>query len=75
VVRVAYYQLIVGHLYKLGENNILRRCVMEHEHPIILAEEHEGIVRGHYARKATVQMILHVGLWCPKISKDAKEYF
>jgi hypothetical protein len=31
VVRVADYQLIAGHLYKLGENNILRRCVMEHE--------------------------------------------
>jgi hypothetical protein len=31
VVRVANYQLIAGHLYKPGSNNILRRCVMEHE--------------------------------------------
>jgi hypothetical protein len=54
VVRVAYYQFIVGHLYKLGANNILRRCVMEHERPIILAKEHEGIVGGHYGGKATV---------------------
>jgi hypothetical protein len=52
VVRAANYQLIVGHLYKVGENNILRICVMEHEHPIILVEEHEGIYGQHYVRKA-----------------------
>jgi hypothetical protein len=59
VVRDAYYQLIVGHLYKLGADNILRRCVMEHECPIILAEAHEGIVGGHYAGKSIAQKILH----------------
>jgi hypothetical protein len=31
VVRVADYQLITGHLYKLGVDSILRGCVMEHE--------------------------------------------
>jgi hypothetical protein len=60
VVRAADYQLIAGHLYKLGADNILRRCVMEHERPIILAEAHEGIVGGHYAGKAIAQKILHV---------------
>jgi hypothetical protein len=49
VFRDANYQLIVGHLYKLGSENILRRCVMEHERPIILAKAYEGIVGGHYA--------------------------
>jgi hypothetical protein len=57
VVRAADYQLIAGHLYKLGEDNILRRCVMEHERPIILAEVHEGIVGGHYAGKDTTQKV------------------
>jgi hypothetical protein len=51
VIRAADYQLIAGHLYKLGADNILRRCVMEHERHIILAEAHEGIVGGHYAGK------------------------
>jgi hypothetical protein len=37
VVRDGDYQLIAGHLYKLGAYNIIRRCVMEHEHSIILA--------------------------------------
>ena len=48
VVKVAEYQLIASHLYKLGEDNISMRCVMEHERPIILAEAHEGIIGGHY---------------------------
>jgi hypothetical protein len=51
VVIDANYQLIAGHLYKLGENKILMRCVMDHERPIILAEAHEGIFGGHYAGK------------------------
>jgi hypothetical protein len=43
VVKVADYQLIAGHLYKMGANNILRRCVLGHERPRISAEAHEGI--------------------------------
>jgi hypothetical protein len=37
VVRVADYQLIAGNLYKMGADNILRRCVLGHEIPMILA--------------------------------------
>jgi hypothetical protein len=39
VVRATNYQLIVGHLYKLGADNIIKRCVMEHERPIILKKK------------------------------------
>jgi hypothetical protein len=74
VVEVADYQLIVGNLYKLGANNILRRCVMDHERPIILAEAYQGIVGGHYAGKATAEKLLCVGLWWKIVHKDEKEY-
>jgi hypothetical protein len=74
VVIAAEYQLIVCHLYKLGENNILRRCVIEHERPIFLAEAHEGIAGGTCARKGTMQKVLHVGLWWPTVLNHAKEY-
>jgi hypothetical protein len=47
------YQLIAGQLYKMSLDCILRRCVLEHERPTILAEAHEGIAGGHYAGKAT----------------------
>jgi hypothetical protein len=75
VVRVANYQLIVGHLYKIGAYNILRRCVLNHERYRILAEAHEGIDGGHYVGKSTAQKVLHTGLWWPTIHKDAKDYF
>jgi hypothetical protein len=46
VVRAVDYQLIARNLYKMGEENILRRCTLEHERPRILAEYHEGIAGG-----------------------------
>ena len=74
VVRVADYQLIARHLYNMGAYSILRRCVLEHERPGILAEAHEGIARGNYAGKATAQNVFCIGLWWPIVHKDAKEY-
>jgi hypothetical protein len=74
VVRVADYQLITGQLYKLGAYKILRRCVMEHERPIILAEAHEGIVGGHYEGKDIVKKIFYTLLWWITVHKDAQEY-
>jgi hypothetical protein len=75
VVRAADFSLIAGQLYKMGPNEILRRCVMEKERLMILAEAHEGIIGGHYAGKATTQKILRAGLWWPTLHKDAKEYY
>jgi hypothetical protein len=62
VVHAIDFSLIVGKLYKMGPDEILRRCVMEEERPLILVEAHEGIVGGHYVGKATVQNILRAGL-------------
>ena len=75
VVSTADFQLIVGHLYKMGPDEILRRCVMESERPFILTKEHEGIAGGHYAGKAIAQKFLRAGLWWPTLHKDAKEYY
>jgi hypothetical protein len=59
----------------MGPDEILRRCVMEAERPLILAEAHEGIVGGHYAGKETAQKVLRSSLWWPTLHKDAKEYY
>ena len=55
VVRVADYQLIAGHLYKMGTDSILKRYVLEHEIPRVLVEAHEGIAGGNYVGKSTMQ--------------------
>jgi hypothetical protein len=75
VVWVADYQLIAGHLYKMGADNISRRYVIEHKRPRVLRKSHEGIAEGHYAGKATAQQLLCTGLWWLTIHKDSKEYF
>lgn len=53
VVRASYYQLIAGQLYKLGLDDILHRCILDHEKTIVLEEAHRGILGGHYVGKAT----------------------
>ena len=52
VVRVADFSLIVGHLYKMGLDEVLSKYVPEHERQIILIEAHGGITGGHYAGKS-----------------------
>jgi transposase InsO family protein len=59
----------------MGPDEILRRCVMETEKPLILAESHEGIVGGHYTGKETTQKVLRASLWWPTLHRDAKDYY
>jgi len=46
VVSVVDFSLIEGQLYKMGPDEILRKCVMEAKIPLILVEAHEGIIGG-----------------------------
>jgi hypothetical protein len=75
VVRAVEFSLIVGQLYNMGPDEILRRCVMEAERPLILEEAHEGIAGGHYAGKETAQKVLRPSLWWPTLHRDAKNYY
>jgi len=72
LVKAEFFSLILGHLYKMGLDEILWRYVPEHERKIILIEAHSGVVGGHYVGKAIVQKFLREGLW-PTLHKDAKE--
>ena len=74
VVKVADFTLITGHLYKLGLDEVLRRCIMLHEKDAIIREVHLGTVGGHFAGKPTAQKILTAGLWWPTLHKDTKEF-
>lgn len=54
VVRVVFFSMIIGHLYKIGSDKILRCYVCDFERSSIQAEAHRGAVGGHYARKETM---------------------
>ncbi len=47
------FQLIARQLYKMGPDEILHRCLMEKERPLILMETHDGIAGAHYVGKET----------------------
>ena len=51
VVKDSDYTLITGHLYKLGMDEILCRCVFYYEQPWVVSEAHASVARRHYAGK------------------------
>ena len=51
------YSLINGFLYKMGLDDILRRCVLEHECDQIMHEAHYGPVGGHFQANTTAKKI------------------
>jgi hypothetical protein len=59
----------------MGPDEILRRCVMEVERPLILIEAHEGIVGGHYIGKVIAEKVLRDSLWWPTLHRYAKDYY
>ena len=53
VVLVVDFSVIFGHLYKMGNDEILRKHVPEFERSRILTDSHGGTVGGHYAGRET----------------------
>jgi len=74
VVHTENFFVIAGNLYKMGSNEILCHYVPKFERNNILTKAHEGVVRGNYAGKATMQKILRARLWWPTLHKDSKVY-
>ena len=59
--KVAPYNLINGFLYKMGLDDILRRCVLEHERDNIMYEAHYGLVGGYFQADTTTNKIQQLG--------------
>ena len=74
VVKVVDYMLIAGQLYKMGPNEILRRCVFDHERHWVMSEAHVDVAGVHFTRKETMRKILQSILWWPTIHMDTKSF-
>jgi hypothetical protein len=68
------YTWVVGYLFKLYPNHILRRCIREYEVHDILHACHDEPCGGHYATKRTTYKILQVGYYWPTLHRDARQY-
>ena len=73
-MKAAPYSLINGFLYKMGLDDILRRCVLEHERNNIMNEARYGPVGGHSQANTTANKIQQSGLWWPTLHKDCKNF-
>ena len=72
-VRATNFTMIVGWLYKLGQDEVLRIYVLDHKRMMILVESHTGIVGGH-SGNPTTQKVLTAGLQWPTLYMDVKEF-
>ena len=63
--------VIAGQLYKMGIDQVMRRCVRPHEQEAVLKEAHQGVCGGHFSGETTSRKIFQAGLWWPTVIKDA----
>ena len=73
-MKAAPYSIINGFLYKMGLDDILRRCVLEHEINNIMHESHYEPIGGHFQEERTTKKIQQSGLWWPTLHKDCKNF-
>ena len=68
----ASFTWIGGNLFKLGPDQILRRCVREEEVFDKLLTCHDGPCGGHFVAKRTAIKILQVGYYWPTLHQDVR---
>ena len=62
------------YLYKICADQVIRRCVPEHEIEQILQHCHDKEAGGHFGTTRTAAKILQSGFYWPNIFKDAHRY-
>eukprot|EP00253_Pinus_taeda_P017120 PITA_17120 len=74
VRKSAPFTWIGGYMFKLGPDQILKRCVREEEVFDILLTCHDGPCGGHFAAKRTAFKILQAGYYWPTLHQDVRRY-
>ena len=62
------------HLFKIGVDNMLRRCVTKEEAMSILWHCHNSPCGGHYGGDKTTAKVLQSGFFWPTLFKDAHHH-
>lgn len=61
-------------LFKLGIDQILRRCIPYSETESILHDYHSTTYGGHYGGNKTAQKVLQAGFYWPTLFKDSHRF-
>jgi len=70
----ASFTWIGGNLFKLGPDQVLRRCKREEEFFDILLTYHYGPYGGHFAAKRIAFKILQASYYWPTLHQDVRRY-
>ena len=62
------------YLFKVGADNLIRRCVTRDEDKNILWHCHNSPYGGHFNGERTTTKVLQSGFYCPTLFKDAHEH-
>ncbi|KAL3702027.1 hypothetical protein R1sor_020049 [Riccia sorocarpa] len=68
------FTLIQGVLYRMGPDNVLRRCLSAEEIPTVLKASHTDEAGGHFSGELTARKIYLSGYWWPTVHKDYANY-
>ncbi|KAJ0827767.1 putative nucleotidyltransferase, Ribonuclease H [Helianthus annuus] len=74
MVQVKQYICDEPDLFKIGPDQVIRRCVPETEVLEILTHAHSSACGGHFSGHKTGYRVLSCGFYWPKIFKDACEF-
>ncbi|CAM8885214.1 unnamed protein product [Rhodiola kirilowii] len=69
-----YYMWDDPYLWKIGINQILRRCIPDDEIASVLSFCHEHACGGHFGPKRTSRKILECGFYWPHVFRDAYDH-
>jgi len=72
--KVAPYTLIRGVLFKLGADDILRRCLEPPEWKKVVRALHAESSGGHFAFVSIVKRIRSAGYWWPYLHRDVRNF-
>jgi hypothetical protein len=61
-------------MYRVGQDNRLRRCLTTSQAQIVLKELHEGMARRHFATSIIVKKILDARYWWPTLFKHTHDF-
>jgi hypothetical protein len=72
--KVSPYTLIRGVLFKLGADDVLRRCLEPPDQRKVIRALHAGDSGGHFASVSTVNRIRSAGYWWPYLHRDVRNF-
>ena len=73
--RVKYFFWDDPYLFKYCPDQIIQRCILEHDQSNVISFCHDHACGVHFSAKKTAAKILQCGFYWPTLFKDAQAYY